>query len=290
MGQTVYADLYFMINFSMDFLCFFLTSRLLSRRLFVFRAVLASALGGLYAIAVLFVPASRIAALFIDMAVCSLMCAIAFFKRKRFGELLCAIPVYIAVSMVLGGFMTALFNLFNRLFPSIEEVEASDGISAWVFAVIACLSGISVMLGGRFFSKRGLRRYADITVVYGEASVTIRGMCDSGNLMRDAVSGRACVIADVKSVRGVIPDEILRIAESGDYGAMSGLGEELLKRTRLIPSKTVNGEGITVAFLPHSVTVEYKNSKKEVDVYVVLADIGNTADGSRALLPSELLI
>ena len=47
MGQTVYVDLYFLINFSMDFLCFFLTAKLLDRRLGIGRGLIGAALGGL---------------------------------------------------------------------------------------------------------------------------------------------------------------------------------------------------------------------------------------------------
>ena len=45
MGGEVYADLLFLVNFSMDFLGFYLCARLLHRPLSLWRGVLASALG-----------------------------------------------------------------------------------------------------------------------------------------------------------------------------------------------------------------------------------------------------
>ena len=54
-GQTVYADVLFLINFSMDFLVFYICARLSGRRLYPFRSALASALGGAYGVASLFI-------------------------------------------------------------------------------------------------------------------------------------------------------------------------------------------------------------------------------------------
>ena len=67
MTQTVYVDLYFLINFSMDFLCFFLTSKLLSAKLSFGRTLVASTLGGIYANLALFLPVSVFFSLVIDM-------------------------------------------------------------------------------------------------------------------------------------------------------------------------------------------------------------------------------
>ena len=41
MGETVYADVLFIINFSMDFLCFYICSRVLGYPLRLARTVLA---------------------------------------------------------------------------------------------------------------------------------------------------------------------------------------------------------------------------------------------------------
>ena len=55
MGRVVYADLLFLVDFSMDFLCFFITARLLHRRFFFVRSILAAAIGGVYSVLALLV-------------------------------------------------------------------------------------------------------------------------------------------------------------------------------------------------------------------------------------------
>ena len=101
MGEIVYVDLLFLINFSMDFLCFYITSRIMSTKLSSGRAVLASALGGIYSDIALFISVGTTLGVIIDLAVCALICAVAFYKRKEGRRLYLHILVYFAVSMAL---------------------------------------------------------------------------------------------------------------------------------------------------------------------------------------------
>ena len=62
--------------------------------------------------------------------------------------------------------MTALFHLLNRspLSEGLETVEG-DGISVWIFALLALISGWLTLLGGRFFATRSARERAQVFVI-----------------------------------------------------------------------------------------------------------------------------
>ena len=114
--MTVYGDLLFLINFSMDFLCFYLSCLLLHRKMKLGRTFIASVLGGIYSVLALFVSTNGTIALLIDILVLVLMCWIAYGVGKSgFKALIKAIFLYFFVSALLGGLMTALFSLFNSL-------------------------------------------------------------------------------------------------------------------------------------------------------------------------------
>ncbi len=288
MGQIVYADLYFMINFSMDFLCFFLTAKILSVKFNVIRLSIAAALGGIYAVCALFLSVGRVWALVIDMSVCACLCIVAFFRKRESKLIFTYIPLYIAVSMVLGGFMTALFNLLDRLELPIPDSD-SDGMSIWLFAILAIIGGFSVLFGGRFFAKKSSRKNAEVTLTYDGKSVCVRALCDSGNLLRDPVSQAPCIVVDRAFLRGVIPNEILFASNKGDISVLGSMERERSVRIRLIPANTATGEGILIAFRVDSVEVDSGKGKRRVEALIVASNIGNTADGSHALIPPELL-
>jgi len=291
MGQTVYVDLFFLINFSMDFLCLFLTAKILNHRMIVWRTLAAAVVGGVYADLSLFVSFGRIPTFVVDMLVCVLMCGIVFWRPKKLGSLPLYILVFAAVSMALGGFMTALFHLFNRV-PWLSDpgISAEEGISVWIFALLAIISGGITLLGGRFFTGRATRKNAELYLYYEGRSLRLRAMTDSGNLLREPISGRLCVVADIRALSPLLPREILQAAKRGDPSALEAVGPRHAKNLRLIPTHTASGEGMLLGVRMERILIEDGKKSREVDAMVALADLGGRAEGSEALLPAGLLV
>lgn len=291
MERTVYLDLLFLINFSMDFLCFFLTSKLLSRKLPTVRALAASVLGGIYADAALFVNVGRVTALFIDAAACLLMCTLVYAGKRKKSDILFCTLVYFAISMALGGFMTAIFNLINGMGISADAPEsaASDGISVWLFALLAAVSAVVTLIGSRIFRRKTSVGSAEVEITYGGRSVKLRALTDSGNLLSEPISGRPCIVADISSVECIIPRDVIRAARNGDYSAIETMEPETVKNIRLVPAKTAAGEGMLIALRADRITLDSGKGAYGVDAMIALSDIGANADGSCALVPSVLL-
>ena len=291
MEKTVYIDLLFLINFSMDFLCFYISARIISVRFSVPRATLAAALGGAYGGAALFIPSNTILAVALDVAVCLAMCFIAFGKDKSKGHnILFSSLVYFSVSMALGGFMTALFNLLNRMgFSELVTNESEgDGISVWLFALLAIVSALFTLVGGRSFRRRSAVRSAEVRVRYRGKEKKLRAIVDSGNLLREPISGRACIAVDADVLSGLVPDAVIQAAHDGKIGALDGVGQGIAKNVRLVPARTATGERLMIAIRADSVLIDTGKGGYESDAYLVLSKL-DALSGVEALVPSELL-
>ena len=287
MEQTVYADLYFMINFSMDFLCFYLVSRLLGLAMSTARAALASALGGAYAVLALVLGATGAGGLLLDALVCALMCAVAFGKRGGIRRLLFYIAVYFAVSVTLGGFMTAIFNLLNR--TSLGALSVSeDGVSAWLLAVIAAIGAVITLLGGRSLRRRASKRRVRLSVSVGQRHAELDALCDSGNMLREPISGKLCIIVSLSAMERILPPAV--------SCAISGASKEIDAPTclklglRVVPTSTATGEGMLFALRPDSVSVDDGRESYSVDALLAFSSLHGFCDGTEALFPTELLI
>ncbi len=291
MERTVYVDLFFMINFSMDFLCLYLSAKLLSHKMPLLRGLLAAILGGIYANAALFFSFSRGVAFVFDVIACALICAIAFFSLKEWRRYPLYILVYTAVSMALGGAMTALFNLFNRsgIFDGIKETDG-DGISVWLFALLAIVSAAITLVGGRFFTKRMSVGEAELEITYGGRSVRILGMTDSGNLLRDPISGKPCIVADVSALSPILPAELREIANNMGSLNFDFISTEHKRRLVLIPAATVSGSGMLLGVRADRVSLSVKGKTREADAIIALSDLSEGGSGSRALIPSCLMV
>ena len=292
MEQTVYVDVFFLINFSMDFFGLFLASKLLSRRTSLLRTALAAAFGGVYACVALFLSLESISGVlsfFADASACAVMALIAVFDRKAKRAALSFSLVFGAVSLLLGGAMTALFYAFNKIgvdrwFSSSGE-EGADFASGWIFVVIAALSGIFALLGGNLLKKKGLRRIGYVEIEYRGRRARIPCLCDSGNLLREPISGLPCVLADIDSLADVFSAGFRDCVKRRDITSLSALDAS---RIRMVPARSASGDVLLVGVRVDALYVDMGKGATEVEAYLVFSAESISADGVKALVPSEL--
>ena len=273
----------------MDFLGLYLAARLLSYRVRPLRCLFAAAFGALYACVSLLVAQSGTLGLLVDIAACATMAFIAIKRKGNLRQVGGYALVYTAVSILLGGFMTALFSLFNRLgFDKLAEGDnMSDGISVWLFALLAAISGVLSFFGGKLFKKKSARKYGRVRISYRGRETEMRGLCDSGNLLREPISSKPCIVADARSVSEIFPQ---RSAELIKSGRISELDMREAGRIRVIPAETVNADGMLYAFRADRVSVDMGKGWCEVDAYVAFSSVEMSEEGVRALIPSELAL
>lgn len=289
MEQTVYGDLFFLINFSMDFLCLFLVAKLLSRPMCVWRFVLASVLGGVYSVAGLFILPQGVAGTILDVLCCALLCAVALIGRGDSPISLLLVTVsYFVSSALLGGIMTAVFSLLNRLSPMPSTFGESTEIPLPILIPVGVLSGLATLLGGRFLKRRAQTQTVGLDVRLCGRQVVCRAFCDSGNLLCDPLDGRLVILLDNRLARRLLPAEYEE-PEHWTYNDVNSLPDILAGRVRAIPVNTANAESVLFAFRPDRVVVKKANRSHPVDALVGFADLGGAPCDCQALIPPGLL-
>lgn len=294
MEVEVYADLLFLINAAMDGLCLLLTGKLLHRRVKTWRVALAAALGGVYAVAVLFPDVGAGLSLLLDLAMCLAMCGITFGGRGGGGirGLFSAVGVYFLLSMALGGIMTALYHLLNRAgwVSLLSELTGAggDGLGSWLFLLLALVGGGLSLWGGRLSRRAGRISFCTVRVELDGRQVVLRGMVDSGNLLRDPMGGRAVICADAHGLGDFLPSSLMEMMK-GATSTVPHLSSSDAKRVRIIPAGTATGNGILYGFLPDRIllTAEGSGIQREVDAVVAVTPI--PTNGVEALVPSDLI-
>ncbi len=293
MEQTVYADLLFLINFSMDYLCFYITAKLLHRKLSPIRALLSSIIGGVYSVAILFAGLVAPLELVCDIAAGLLMCSIVFTGRNiGIWKYSVSSLAYVGVSVALGGMMTAIFNMLNLLGLPLGSIsESGDGMPVWLFALLAAASGVATLAGGRFMRKKQTERSADIEITYSGQTVKLAAVCDSGNFLRDPVSGKSVIVTDLSAIERALPHELVRAVRSKDASMLAKLPPDSARRLRLIPSRTALGGGMLFAMTPDRLTVSLCGElPHEVEALFAPVELMSTAGGFQALIPPELIV
>lgn len=289
MEQTVYLDIYFLINFSMDFLGLFLSARLVERRIKYYRLVIAAGVGAAYACVALFLSAAGLWRILLDALACLAVGGVAAFDRRALKSLPYFSLVFGAVSIILGGAMTALFYLFNRLGVDLlfGGGGGGDGISVWLFAILAGISALLALKGGGALKKRAVRKRGRIEIEYGGKRTSLSCLCDSGNLLREPISRLPCVLVELDALSSVLPYSLTEAVKKGNITLIE---ERERPRVRLIPSQSATGKAMLVGFRVDALRIDMGGGAAKTDAYVVLMTEKISEKGIKALVPSEIVL
>ncbi len=277
--QTLYADILFLVNFTMDFLTLFVTASIMRRKVSVTRLCIASAIGGIYGVASVFMQGILLINIIINLAVSYLMCLIAFKKRT-----LPCYALFYGTGCLLGGAMTAFFSFMNGLNSVSTESSAPPGkIPLGWMAVSAAIIGASAIAGGRMAKRKRSISPCRLAVVTQKGAFVFEGITDTGNLLTDPMSGKPVVILQKSQFLSLLPDTLIPIFETSDAEALTGLSSEHLRSVRLIPSSSVGGDKLLFAYLPKKMTVD----GIEVSALIAMGD-ENGYGGYPSLVPEIL--
>lgn len=267
----------------MDLLCLMLTASLLHRFVLRLRAVGAAVLGGIWAVAALLLGLGGAIGVLLDCLVALLMCAIGFHKRNAsFVRLLRITAVYVLISMMLGGIMTGLYALLNRLNLPLESLQG-DGLSVWSFALLCAVASFFTARGGRWFGRQDKEKHVTVTATLLGKTVTLQALSDSGNLLQDPLSGKSVIVADRRCLASVLPASLLRACRTGEIGAFLSRSEHT-RFLRLIPTQTATGKGLLVAIVPDRLEITDRKETYRADYLVAIGDLGERAKEFDAII------
>lgn len=264
--MILYADILFAINFSMDFLSLFLCSIFLHLRVRKPNIIVASFVGAFYSILQMLVNLNGILTVFFSAFFAVIMIIIAF-PQKKLRQIVLQSAMYIFVSCVLGGVMSLLYSLMNSVLSSfISNYSYESAYEAGRLWIIISLTAIISVVFSRILTSKKEVKTAEIKVLIKETKYELTGLTDSGNLLKDPLSGKSVILVNEESELG---KRIIKI-------------EDIYKK--YIPYRDVSGEGILKGVIPDEIFIN------EVQVTAVVATVKtNGFGGYDALIPNALI-
>lgn len=286
MIQDVYVDLYFLINLSMNLLCLMITASLLHLRVKRRRAIAAASIGAVYAVVALLFGMGGIVGFLSDLALAYLMCVITFLMRSdTFLRILKCTAVQMLTSMLLGGIMTALYALLNRLELPLEAMEG-DGLSVWGFAILSALAALMTARGGKFLGRSAKTRCVTVDATLFGKHIPLRAFVDTGNLLREPVSGKSVIIADREILLAALPRGIAQALASPDPAVWLA-DPKVAHRVRVVPIHTAAGEALLPALLPDAIILTEGKTVLPCDYLIAPATLAPDKEGFDAIIGAE---
>lgn len=240
MEQVVYGDILWLIDFSMDLLALGAAAHMTGRPARPGRLCGAAAFGGLYAVLVLLLPLIGLWGAALDLGAAVLMVLWAF-GVCSFSRFLLTLGSFLTMSLLLGGGMTALCNLVSGVLgPS-----RGGGSAGGFFFIVLCGGGISLLWGR--LRRRTLPAVVPLTLRLEGRELSFTALRDSGNLVRDPVSGRGVIFLEARALRRLCGSELSRVLSERRVEGIASLPAHEARRICLIPADTVQGRTLLIA-------------------------------------------
>lgn len=264
--MVLYVDILFAINFSMDFLALFICSIIFHKKVYKFRIIISSTIGATYGVLQQINKFNLFFNILLCVATAMIMCKIAY-KEKKLYRYLSLCLMYSFVSATLGGVMSLIYSFFNRVMSEII-INNSNNVpyeKARSFIVILITGIISIICSRILINKKSITE-TEINISILDGEYVLRGLIDSGNTLKDPLSGKYVIL----------------VSKQSNIGKRIERVDEIKKR--FIPYKDVNGEGLLKGVIAKKIIID----GKELDG--VIAPVENkNFNGYDALIPGALI-
>lgn len=276
--MVVYADILVILNLIVDYFLLSASAAILRVKLSVFRQ-LASAAVGAFSSLYIFAPDLG---LFFDLVfkavICAVMvlCAFGFGGAKRFFR---SAGVLFLVTCGFGGIMTAVWSAFRPKGMTVVNSVVYFNISPAVLIGASVITYLLFMLLKEIFSRTSeLADRCEITVTAEEKSITMDAIVDTGNSIKDYLSGSEVIIAD---------GEFVKVLLGSDNPVTD---TRLKKRYRILPLSTVSGGGTLDGFRCDSAVISDGERTVKLEKPILAVSKTPLRDDYQAIVNPEIFI
>ena len=255
--MTVYLDVLTVMNIYISYFTLRAVCRLLHTGASFRRIAAASVFGGFSSLAALadagFAVSMLLKALLTALTV---LIAFGFGSLRRFAV---RTFVCVTISMLICGAAMLLHELTGS-----DMVFAANGyvylnISALVLVVSSAVIYGILSLARRIADSPEADERIGLTVSVGGNTAELEAVCDSGNFLRDFLTGKPVILCRSDAVRGIMPASAEAFL-NGEDADVAGL--------RIIPIRTASGSAVAAAFRADCITARYRGGDKRLDALI----------------------
>lgn len=282
--RTLYIDVYFLINFTVDvlslyFACAFSKLPTSSRRL-----ILSALIGAAIAVLVVFIPEILpLKLLFIAIGLL-LMGAVApkpCSLKRKYGFILS----FLIFQALTGGVVTMVWGLLDRLSSDMVSDIGGGAVNRklLLFSIILLLAiGVFKMLVS-YFSSNNSDSSVELEICFLNNKKVVCAFVDSGNFAIDPMDMSPVILIKEEFAKTVLPINIVELHN------IDLLDREIKKRIRLIPVSRGGVTHVLVGIKADSVNVISEGKREEIRATIAIDKEGGTFGGFEALVPSGAL-
>lgn len=274
--MTLYVDIIFLENVFMNSIILLATGIILKDKTKIIRNLISSSIGAIYAIIIYTSHIELYSNIFLKIML-SLVIVYISFKPQNTKSMLKHIIIFYLTSFTFGGVAFALLYFIRP-----QDILFQNGVLTGTYPIKMILAGGIVGFAIVVISFKNIKgklnkkdMYCNVKLCERENKKVITAIIDTGNFLKDPITKIPVIVAEIDSLDGLFPSEILHNASKIINGGDIDLGEYASK-IRVIPFKSLGKDnGLLLGIKIDKAYIEYQDNVHEIKNIIVGIYNGN---------------
>lgn len=265
--MVIYIDTLIFTNVIIDYLLLCTTSLIVKKNYSVIRLLISAFIGGISSLYILVESFSIIIDILFKIIVGAVMIVVANGIKKG---IILSFSVFLGLSFMLNGSVIFLSNLINsNVFYSDNFINYLN-ISPILLIILTAIIYFCIKIVQRIFIRKTNVKTAKLSIKIGEFILSYIALIDSGNTLTDPFGNGQIFILSC--------DEFSKITSLLD-------ASELLKRSRVIPVKTISSQCLLDALRCDSSKITVNSDVFEYNNPIIASSTEQIENDFKAIIP-----
>lgn len=285
MKQVLYVDILAAVSLFVNYFILAATSKFLCIKPKTLRLIIGEILGAIYSLYIFFPEPHPLISFAIKLFMAATMIGVVF-GIKNFKLFIKALTCFYLMSFAFSGVMFFIWCIWKPNGMTINNGVVYFNISPIILIISTLISYTAIEIIGRITGKKeNKNRWCEVNVQLNGKKILLKAKIDTCNSLREPFSNLPVIVTRQNTVASLLPEDIsLKINSDEEYEKNIFLKPNL--KTRIIPFRTVSGEGLLPAFKPDFISTS-NGTKKQA--YIAVCPDKILPKETPALMNPELL-
>lgn len=273
--MTIYIDIIIVENLIMNYIILYVTALISKSKISYIRIFLASLLGAIYVIVQYVIKINAYTNIIIKLILAISIMYIAF-NPQHIKKMCRQLILFYLTTFTFGGVATYLINVLNP-----QKIMMKNGmyVGTYVLKVIfigAILGTIILVISFRLSKNKITKKdmLCKIKIKLNGKEIILNAMVDTGNMLKEPITGNPVVVVEKVALYDLMPKEILNNIESilgGDFERIpDNIKNEYISRLKIIPFSSLGKQnGMLIGIKPEKLKVINEQSEEEKNSAII---------------------
>lgn len=294
--MTIYVDIIIVENLIMNYIILYATGLISKCKICYLRMFFASLIGAIY-VACQYISNLSVYSNPLIRLILSIVIVVVAFNPQSVKNMCKQFVLFYLTTFTFGGVATYLIYVLK---PQNLIMKNGVYVGTYVLKVIfiGAIFGTVILIFAFKFAKNKITKsdmLCKVKMEINSKEVILNTMVDTGNMLKEPLTGNPVIVVERTALYDLIPKEILDNIESILGGEFKGIPEEIkdeyISRLKIIPFSSLGKQnGMLIGIKADSLEIISEQSKKRCDAIVGIYNKSLTKRGEyRALIGIELL-